>query len=601
MINPETMVTMKTKHFLGIVASAWMLASCSNQDELLQQDELVAKQCVTVNAYVPDDANSRLAFEDQGVNGLKVAWNESGESFSVMTAATAEPATFTQTEGCEFAGPEGFEFVGGTDYYAFYPALDPEMWGEWNENTEQKELNVSAKAIPFNFYDQTGQLDENMNLMYAKRSAEGDFQFQHMLAVMKFTLKGIQGKLVNTVDIVFYNESVEYFSDGKVNVTGESPDFEVEASPNLVCIPTDGLVSDGDGNYVVYAYLPPLAAGTDVEITAYSEDDGYYKTWRDEFTINNEGIKAGYYYTAARGMDANEEENVLLNHTAGNVEELKAWIDAVGTYPNVNLTLTADIALTGVAFDYDNDYNETNDSNWPSELMIAGTVDGGGHSITGIKIASGEEYQAAPFNIGSTGVVKNLHLKTVDISGIYAGGIASENEGIISGCSVSGSVTTLSSDYSVGGIVNDNSGLVTGCYNIAAVKGVDSYVGGIAGYNYGTITACYNTGALSATAPDEETYIGGVVGNNYDTGIITACYWNCTGATKGIGYDYTSENSSDEGATKVDSTTVTWETAMEAMNTALPSDFGDWRYEPSTNENEPLILDKSGNNDYVPV
>ena len=82
MINPETMVTMKTKHFLGIVASAWMLAACSNQDELLQQDELVAKQCVTVNAYVPDGADSRLAFEDQGANGLKVSWNESGESFA---------------------------------------------------------------------------------------------------------------------------------------------------------------------------------------------------------------------------------------------------------------------------------------------------------------------------------------------------------------------------------------------------------------------------------------------------------------------------------------------------------------------------------------
>lgn len=593
------MVTMKTKHFLGIVASAWMLAACSNQDELLQQDELVAKQCVTVNAYVPDGAGSRLAFEDQGDNGLKVSWKESGESFSVMTAATAEPVTFTQTEGSTFAGPVGFTFAEGTDYYAFYPALDPEMWGEWNENTGQNELNVSAKAIPFDFYNQTGRLDENMNLMYAKRSAEGDFQFQHMLAVMKFTLKGIQGKLVNTVDIGFYNESVECFSDGKVDVTGENPYFKTEDSSNLVCIPTDGLVSDGDGNYVVYAYLPPLAADTEVTITAYSEDGGYYKTWCDNFIINNEGIKAGYYYTAARTMDVDGAENVLLNHTAGNVADLEKWIEAVRTYSNVNLTLTANIDWTNAGLDYDNDGDETNDSNWPCELWIAGTVDGGGYSITGIKIASGEENQAAPFYIEPTGVVKNLHLKTVDISGMYAGGIACENRGIISGCSVSGSVTTLSSDYYVGGIVYSNYGSVTGCYNIAAVKGVDSYVGGIAGYNNdgGIITACYNTGALSATDSGEGTYIGGVVGYNYDTGIITACYWDCTGATKGIGYDYTSEDSSDEGATKVDGTTDAWNAAMEAMNTALPSDFGDWRYEPSTNENEPLILDKSGNNE----
>ena len=383
-----------------------------------------------------------------------------------------------------------------------------------------------------------------------------------------------------------------------MNVTGESPDFKVEASPNLVCIPTDELVSDGAGNYVVYAYLPPLAAGTDVKITAYSEDDGYYKTWRDNFIINNEGIKAGYYYTAARTMDVDGAENVLLNHTARNVEDLKAWIEAVRTYPNVNLTLTANIDWTNAGLDYDNDGDETNDSNWPYELHIAGTVDGGGYSIKGIKIDSGEECQAAPFNIGSTGVVKNLHLKDVAISGMYAGGIVTDNYGIVSGCSVSGSVTTLSSDHNVGGIVTGNYGSVTGCYNIATVKGVDYYVGGIAGYNNdgGIITACYNTGALSATAPNEGTYIGGVVGNNYDTGIITACYWDCTGATNGIGED---ENS--QTATEVDGTTVTWETAMEAMNTALPSDFGDWRYKQSTAENEPLILDKSGNNDYVPV
>ncbi len=591
MINPETMVTMKTKHFLGIVASAWMLAACSNQDELLQQDELVAKQCVTVNAYVPDGTDSRLAFEDRGANGLKVSWKESGESFSVMTAEEAEPATFTQTKGSEFEGPDNFEFAEGTDYYAYYPALDPEMWSEWNENTEQNELNVSATAIPFDYFNQMGRLDENMNLMYAKRSAEGDFHFQHMLAVMKFTLRGIQGELVNTVDIGFCNELVDYFPIGKVDVTGDNPVFTAVSPYPTVFISTDELVPDGDGNYVLYAYLPPLAAGTDVTITAYSEDDGYYKTWRDEFTINNEeGVKAGYYYTAARTMDADEEENVLLNHTAGTVAELKKWIEAVEAYPKVNLTLTDDIDLTGVAFDYDNDYNETNDSNWPSVLMIAGTVDGGGHSITGIKIVSGEEDHAAPFYIGSTGVVKNLHLKDVAISGMYAGGIATDNDGIISGCSVSGSVTTLSSDYSVGGIVNDNSGLVTGCYNIAAVKGVNGDVGGIAGYNYGTITACYNTGALSATAPDEGTYIGGVVGYNYDTGTITDCYWNSTSATNGIGED---ENS--QTVTKVDGTTDAWSAAMSVMNNALPDGFG-WQYvkntDEATKEKEPLKLQK---------
>lgn len=600
------MVTMKTKHFLGIVASAWMLAACSNQDELLQQDELVAKQCVTVNAYVPDGAGSRLAFEDQGDNGLKVSWKESGESFSVMTATMAEPVTFTQTEGSEFAGPNGFTFAEGTDYYAFYPALQEGMLGA-DPETGELFTEVFAKAIPFNVFEQTGQLDENMNLMYAKHSAEGDFQFRHMLAVMKFTLKGIQGELVNTVYISFAHESDLYYTFGTVDVTKENPVFTAE-SPSDMLIPAENLTADEDGNYVVYAYLPPLAAGTKVSIVAYSEneEDNKYMTWRDEFTVNNEGIKAGYYYTAARKMETSEKENIQLNFTAGNVEELKAWIDALNTYSGVNLTLTDDIDLTGVAFDYDNDGDETNDSNWPSDLMIAGTVDGDGHTITNLHMECGE--RVALFGeVQAGGVVKNLHLKNAIISGNKAGGgIAVDNYGTISGCSVSGTSSVIVNENGyAGGIVscNQSDGTVIGCYCSAEVSTVvKGYLGGIVGENAGTVTACYSTSEFKFSI-NWQCVRGGIAYLNGETGTVTTCYWNSEKAAYGIYLDYTKEYPSDEGATKVDGTTVTWETAMDAMNGVLTEeeDFGDWRYEPSTNENEPLILDKSGNNDYVPV
>lgn len=594
---------MKTKHFLGIVASAWMLAACSNQDELLQQDELVAKQCVTVNAYVPDGTGSRLAYDDQGTDGLKVSWKESGESFSVMTATMAEPVTFTQTEGSEFAGPDGFTFAEGTDYYAYYPALTQDMLG-YDPDTDEPLTTVSATAIPFYFYSQSGQLDENMNLMYAKRSAEGDFQFRHMLAVMKFTLKGIQGELVNDVEISFAHESDLYYTFGTVDVTGENPVFTAEDASYML-IPAENLTADEDGNYVVYAYLPPLAAGTKVSIVAYSEneEDNKYMTWRDEFTVNNEGIKAGYYYTAARKMETSEEENIQLNFTAGNVEELKAWIDALNTYSGVNLTLTADIGLPRDILGYDNDGDGINDSNWPSELMIAGTVDGNGYTITNLYMVHGEK--AALFGeVQAGGVVKNLHLKNASIGGNKAGGIAVDNYGTISGCSVSGtsSVGVMENGYA-GGIVccNQSDGTVIGCYCSAEVStAVIGYLGGIVGENAGTVTACYSTSEFLYSI-SWQCVRGGIACLNGETGTVTTCYWNSEKAANGIYYDYTKEYPSDEGATKVDGTTVTWETAMEAMNTALPSDFGDWRYEPSTNENEPLILDKPGNNDYVPV
>ena len=59
--------------------------------------------------------------------------------------------------------------------------------------------------------------------------------------------------------------------------------------------------------------------------------------------------------------------------------------------------------------------------------------------------------------------------------------------------------------------------------------------------------------------------VGSVVGDNYGT--VTACYWS------GL------PDNDNGGATKVDGTTVTWQNAVDAMNTALQSAGSEWRYE----------------------
>ena len=87
-------------------------------------------------------------------------------------------------------------------------------------------------------------------------------------------------------------------------------------------------------------------------------------------------------------------------------------------------------------------------------------------------------------------------------------------------------------------------------------------VGSVVGDNYGTVTACYHaSGNVSGTS-----YIGGVVGYNI-SGTLTACYWS------GL------PDNDNGGATKVDGTTVTWQNAVDAMNTALQSAGSEWRYE----------------------
>ena len=87
------------------------------------------------------------------------------------------------------------------------------------------------------------------------------------------------------------------------------------------------------------------------------------------------------------------------------------------------------------------------------------------------------------------------------------------------------------------------------------------YVGGVVGANdKGTMTGCTVSGSVS-----DDSSVGGVVG--WNGGTVTACYWS------GL------PDNDNGGATKVDGTNVTWQTAVDAMNAALQNAGSEWRYE----------------------
>ena len=289
-------------------------------------------------------------------------------------------------------------------------------------------------------------------------------------------------------------------------------------------------------------------------------------------------------------------------YTVYNADGLLAWNEAAQKDRSINCTLTADIDLTGkvwtpIGTDYDNSYT--------------GTFDGGGHTITGLTVTTNDEY-AGLFgylgNFGKFGTVKNVVMDGIQItcnhrSG-YAGGVAGYSRGTIENCSVSGSV---SGTVSVGGVVGaQRDGSITGCSSSATVKGTLN-VGGVAGQTIfgATLTACYATGNVTieidprqnisggglvgfndgisllacyatgnVTSTGSSTgyvHIGGFLGDNYIT--VTACYWK-NNHEQGIGY-----NRKSTGATKVDGSVVTWQKAVDAMNTALQNAGSEWRYE----------------------
>ena len=266
-----------------------------------------------------------------------------------------------------------------------------------------------------------------------------------------------------------------------------------------------------------------------------------------------------------------------------------------GGKSDINITLTADIDLTGkdwtpIGTDYDNSYK--------------GTFDGGGHTITGLTFTTNDEYAGLFGWLNRAGTVKNVVMEGVQITShqIYGGsigGVVGSGWGTIENCSVSGSV---SGTDCVGGVVgSQKAGSIIGCSSSATVKG-KHYVGGVAGEKWGTMTACYATGNVTLEiASQKNNFGGGVVGLNGGSRVL-ACYATgnvtSTGSSTGnvhigglFGDSYTTvtacywKNNQERGyktapeSTKVDGTYVTWQKAVDAMNTALQNAGSEWRYE----------------------
>ena len=282
---------------------------------------------------------------------------------------------------------------------------------------------------------------------------------------------------------------------------------------------------------------------------------------------NDAEWKAGEEYTYTVSLAAAKDPGYTVSedgktYTVYNANGLLAWNEAVQKDMTLNCTLTADITLPAVA---DGESNWTPmGTDYDPYNPYTGTFDGDGHTITGLTINLPNQWCVGL--IGCLGgKVQNLTLAGAKINGsYYVGGVVGVNFGSMIGCTVSG--TVKGNSFNVGGVVGFNSGTVTGCYATGDVSG-HSDVGGVAGRNYnGTVTGCYHAaGEVSGNMN-----VGGVTG--YSSVSMTGCYWS-NNLERGIG------NGSTEGATKVDGTTVTWQNAVDAMNTALQSAGSEWRYE----------------------
>ena len=379
-------------------------------------------------------------------------------------------------------------------------------------------------------------------------------------------------------DAMVQNAMNEFTADGLTTIIVEGPLNETR----------QGYIATALTGKTVTLYLTHLAEDELSEALA-SADDG--------ITVN-----CGYYMADAS------------TYVAYNADGLQAWSTYAQANPTTNLSLAKDITLP---------LAEGETSNWTSvgteTTPYAGTVNGYGHSITGMTINQTTSFAGFIGYLGENGAVKNLKLKDVSVTTteLNAGGLVGNSLSVIENCAVEGG-TISASKGQTGGIVGRAEGkssapaLIVACHNTAAVSGKIN-VGGIIGvaWDYSKVIACYNSGTITHT---DGVRCGGIVGIfgysemylycNYNNGTTTYTvaiagddsyygkhnYWSSD-------HDYANRSNSGEynnySATKITSTSE-WQTAMTTMNTWLAENAYAYRYvlntDAATKEAQPLVI-----------
>ena len=542
--------------FFALAALAFLLGACT-------QDEA---------GFLPEGAEGRsIVFTATGLNPAATAtagtrapvdgnW-EGVQSVAVLMDGTVKAYDVTPTN-------------------ATLTSTDPHYW------TNHKDITVTA-WWPYT----AGETSPPAVKVKANQSARKDFEGSDLIVA--------DGQTVT------YGSPTLRFTHRTARVTIVLTDYTEESmGVQLTGLSTEGgnpaeIIPYDKGSNTYTALVAPqsVAAGTAFITCTFTNGKTFVYKMK-----NATDWQAGGEYTYTVSLAAAKDPGYTIegngSYTVTSADGLMNVAELVnGGKTDINITLDKNIDLTGkdwtpIGTSFDNSYT--------------GTFDGGGHTITGLTITTKDQFVGLFGYLNRAGTVKNVVMEGIQITSNHmfgnTGGVAGFSWGTIENCSVSGSV---SGTKCVGGVVGaQKAGSITGCSSSATVKGTVD-VGGVAGEKWGSMTACYATGNVTleidspknlsggglvgfnggssvlacyatgnVTSTGSSTgnvHIGGFLGDNYTT--VTACYWK-NNHEQGIGY-----NNKVTEATKVDGTDVTWQKAVDAMNTALQTAGSKWRYE----------------------
>ena len=553
---------MKTR-FFALAALALSLAACT-QDEAGFLPEGAEGTPIVFTATGLNPAATAIAATRApadgnwtGVQSVAVLMDGTVKAYNV-TPSTADPTSATLT------------------------STDPYYW------TNHNDITVTA-WWPYT----AGETTPPAVKVKANQSAQKDFEGSDLIVANgqtvtygSPTLRFTHRTARVTIVLTDYTEGLASVQLTGLSTEGDNPD---------IIVPYD----KGSNTYTAIVAPQSVAAGTAFIVCTFTNGKTFV------YKMNNAtDWQAGGEYTYTVSLAAAKDLGYTIesngSYTVTSADGLMTVAELVnGGKTDINITLGENIDLTGkgwtpIGTNYEKRYK--------------GTFDGRGHTIKGLTVTTNDQFVGLFGYLDKAGTVKNVVMEGIQITSNHVlmsgntGGVVGYSWGTIENCSVSGSV---SGTNCVGGVVgSQKAGSIIGCSSSAIVKGT-RYVGGVAGEKWGTITACYATGDVTLEIDSQRdlsgggvvglnggstvlacyatgnvnskgsntgnVHIGGLFGDNYT--VVTACYWK-NNQEQGIGYS----NKVTE-ATKVDGSVVTWQKAVDAMNTALQNAGSKWRYE----------------------
>ena len=316
--------------------------------------------------------------------------------------------------------------------------------------------------------------------------------------------------------------TVKNLSEEEIRLKAQASGFVLEGGKQytvpMTLVNKDGILQAEIGN---------------VTVTGWTEGDSFGNLTSDsteEVVLPWDGTPA----TAYDGGDGTSENPYLIS-TPGQlalmrnqIREAKSGADVLSAH----FRLVSDIDL--------NDVPWTPINTTASNFFFHGSFDGDGHSVSGLKVTSGDSDGCVGLFGYTAAEIKDLMIvepeivaeMSADISICYIAVVAARqrNPGVVENCHViGGTVDVLSlsdSDMYAGSIVGQqDGGSIIACSSSASMSGASSrtVLGGITGFLRSTsnIAGCYTVLSLDSSGSS-----GGIVGQLHRSfsGIIVGCY-----------------------------------------------------------------------------